>query len=76
MRQRGENSNIEPRIKFNSTWYDFGYMVYRWVKPVLDPISAAHALPSYLHYVRDSRMPGAETRHIFDSAPILGMILR
>lgn len=63
-------------IKFQNPLYDFGYLLYRWVKPVIDPVAAARSIPSYLRYGRDwfryGRMEGAEKRRIIDSAPVMG----
>jgi SAM-dependent methyltransferase len=62
-------------IKFRNPAYNAGYLLYRWVKPVIDPIRAARSVPGYLRYMRDwfryGRLEGAESRAIIDTAPQL-----
>jgi hypothetical protein len=61
--------------KFDSSLKNFGYFVYRWLKPFLDPIEFVTAGPRYLFYFRDwfrySHMKGAEKIKILETYPVL-----
>jgi SAM-dependent methyltransferase len=63
-------------IKFQNRTLDLGYLGYRWMKPVIDPVRAARAVPAFFRYWRDwlayGRLQGAEHRAFIDSAPELG----
>jgi SAM-dependent methyltransferase len=63
-------------IKYHNPAYNAGYLLYRWVKPLIDPIRAARSVPGYVRYMRDwlryGRLEGAEPRAIIDTAPQLG----
>ncbi len=59
--------------RFKEPWKRAGYLVYRWLEPVLDPIRLLNALPGYGRYLLDgfrySRMPGAERMRWIDTFP-------
>lgn len=61
--------------KFDSSLKNSAYFVYRWIRPFLDPIEFATAVPRYLFYFKDwfrySRMEGAEKIKILETYPIL-----
>ena len=62
--------------KFHNRALDLGYLAYRWMKPLVDPVRAARSVPRYFRYLRDwhayGRLRGAEHRAFIDSAPELG----
>jgi SAM-dependent methyltransferase len=62
--------------RFHNRAYDAGYLIYRWIKPLFDPVTAARSIPGYARYCRDwfryGHLSGAEPRALIDSAPILG----
>jgi hypothetical protein len=61
--------------KFNNPWKDMGYLVYRWMKPVADPLNVVMAVPRYGRFLRDwvryRGMDGAERLRLADSYPCL-----
>lgn len=63
-------------IKFHNKAYDSAYLLYRLVKPVIDPVKAARSIPGYFRYWRDwlryGRLDGAERRALIDAAPLIG----
>jgi SAM-dependent methyltransferase len=63
-------------IKFHNRAQDAAYLIYRWIKPVLDPVQAVRSIPGYVLYLRDwfryGRMEGAESRALIDTAPMIG----
>jgi len=62
--------------KFHSRLKDTGYLLYRWLHPLLDPLRLPSAVPGYPRFFKDwmrySKMPGAEKTRLVDSAPCLG----
>lgn len=63
-------------IKLQNKAYDFAYLLYRWVKPVIDPVKTSRSVPGYFRYWRDwlryGRLDGAESRALIDTAPLIG----
>lgn len=61
--------------KFDSPIKNFGYFIYRWVSPVIDPIKTISSTANFPRYFRDvlnySRMKGAEPIKILNTYPIL-----
>lgn len=63
-------------IKFHNKAYDFGYLLYRWMKPAIDPVRTVRSVPGYVRYLRDwfryGHLEGAEPRALMDTAPLIG----
>ena len=59
--------------KLHSTTKDLGYLAYRWLNPLCDPLRMLRAFPGYLGFFHDwfryVRMEGAEPLKIIDSYP-------
>ncbi|MDP3685646.1 MAG: DUF268 domain-containing protein [bacterium] len=59
--------------KLQSTTKDLGYLAYRWLNPLCDPLQLLRAFPGYLGFFRDwfryVRMEGAEPLSVIDSYP-------
>lgn len=62
--------------KFDSPIKNFGYFVYRWISPVIDPIKTINSLINFPGFFRDvfaySKEKGAESIKILNIYPILG----
>jgi SAM-dependent methyltransferase len=60
-------------IRFDSPLKNAAFLVYRWMKPIVDPVNAAHGIRGYIHFIRDwisyGRLEGAEPRRLLDTAP-------
>ena len=61
--------------RLGSKWKDLGYLAYRWMEPVFNPVRAARAIPGYARFVRDwtryRRMEGAEPTKLIDTYPLV-----
>lgn len=61
--------------KFNNKFKDYGYLIYRWVNPLVDPFKLIGAVPRYIGFFRDwvkySMLNGAETIKILDTYPCI-----
>ncbi|CAD6491644.1 MAG: hypothetical protein FFODKBPE_00185 [Candidatus Argoarchaeum ethanivorans] len=61
--------------KFNNKFKDYGYLLYRWVNPLVDPFKLIGAVPRYIGFFRDwvkySMLNGAETIKILDTYPCI-----
>ncbi len=61
--------------RFDSPLKNLGYLAYRWIKPVFDPVRFAQAVPGYAWFLRDwlryRKQEGAERIRIIDSYPLL-----
>lgn len=59
--------------KLTSATKDLGYLAYRWLNPLCDPLQLLRAFPGYLGFFRDwfryARMEGAEPLRVIDSYP-------
>lgn len=60
---------------FSNPLKNAAYLVYRWIRPFMDPIEFVMAFPRYIGYFRDmavySRMEGAERIRLIDTFPLL-----
>ena len=61
--------------KFNSKFKDYGYLLYRWISPIVDPFKVIRGLPGYASFLKDwvkySKMEGAESIKISNSYPCI-----
>jgi hypothetical protein len=61
--------------KFNNTLKDYGYVLYRWIHPLADPIRLFKAIPGYVGYLHDmityARLKGSERIRLGDTYPCL-----
>ena len=61
--------------KFNNKFKDYGYLIYRWVNPLVDPFKLIGGVPGYIGFFRDwvkySMLNGAETIKILDTYPCI-----
>jgi SAM-dependent methyltransferase len=61
--------------KLDRPWKDLGYLAYRWINPVADPLKLARALPRYLEFLRAwaaySRLRGSERSRLMDTYPCI-----
>jgi len=54
--------------RLGSKWKDLGYLAYRWMEPVFNPVRAARAIPGYARFVRDWGTVPADGRGGADEA--------
>ncbi len=61
--------------KFNNTALDYGYLGYRIVSPIIDPIKLLSSIPGYARYLHDlvkyKTMQGSESLHPLNLYPVL-----
>lgn len=61
--------------KFNNPIKDFGYFIYRWTSPLINPLMIIESLPNFPAFFRDlivySKMKGAKSINLLDTYPIL-----
>lgn len=61
--------------KFNNPIKDFGFFIYRWVIPIVDPLMIINSLPNLPSFFRDmiiySKMKGAEPIKLMNTYPVL-----
>lgn len=61
--------------KFNNKFKDYGYLIYRWVNPLVDPLKLIRAVPRYIGFFRDwvkySKLNGAEAIRILNTYPCI-----
>lgn len=61
--------------KFNNPIKDFGFFIYRWTTPLIDPLMIIKSLPNLPVFFRDmiiySKMKGAEPIKLMDTYPVL-----
>jgi Caenorhabditis protein of unknown function, DUF268 len=60
---------------FGSKLKDFGYFLWRWINPIIDPFRLINAFPGYICYFRDwlkySRLQGSEKIKILNAYPCI-----
>ena len=61
--------------KFDNPVKDLGYLLYRWLEPIADPVKIAKSVPGYLMYWRDwiryAGLDGSEEIRFNDTYPRL-----
>ena len=61
--------------KFSNRFVDWGYLIWRWVNPAVDPLKLMRAVPRYVGFFRDwtryARLNGAEPIRILDTYPYI-----
>lgn len=61
--------------KFNSKFKDYGYLLHRWISPIVDPFKMIRGPFRYADYLKDwvkySKMEGAEPIEILNSYPCI-----
>lgn len=61
--------------KFNSPVKNTGYLVYRWLRPIADPVQLVMSIPRYMRFVgewvRYKTLPGSEHTSFINSYPCL-----
>jgi hypothetical protein len=61
--------------KYNNKLEDIGYLIYRWISQIVDPVQAVRGIPNYLFYCRDwikySNSKGSEQIKIIDTYPCI-----
>jgi hypothetical protein len=59
--------------KYGSRIQNFCYFLYRWIRPVIDPLKVLQSIPGYISFFKDwivySRLPGAEKMTLRNSYP-------
>ena len=61
--------------RLNNKFKDYGYLIYRWLNPIVDPIKLIRAIPRYFTFFKDwleySKIEGAEPIKLINTYPCI-----